>query len=1044
MALSQAALAASPQMHHEAVAVALVAICAEPSSEPALAREIDALEDELRAAPESVRASACAAWPASAHALAARLAILLAEWGLGVSHRQTAIELLRALGEPGADADPSLRAAWHLASGRAAHEGGEPARALVHFDAARRALQQAGRERTMTHVRTLIRLAHAQRGTQQVDAAAASLDEAERLLDAFAGQRRLEMADLHNARTMVAYSRLDREAVVRHARAEYELLRDLGRGDSPSALHALGNLGGILSQLERPAQAEAALREGLHIMDRHPDLAASAQVGILVNLAALELTAARYQEAVGTARRGVQTARRFFGEHGLRQVTSLVQHAKAQTRLGRYDIALSDYAEAEDILRHQPAGASRERLVWIREGQADVHGLLGDEPGLLAALEDGLRQSAGTASLRRWRGALLRNQGVYLARRQRWVEAASAFTEAARVFADHFGPRHAFTLELQAALCITQLRSGGLAEGCAALDDASSIVDSGSPRLRYAAHSALAARAQTAGSHEATQHHLLLALAAAQQMGGPHPLWEALAALAAELRRQQRNEVAVFLGKQAVQAVEALRSSVHAGAASLEGAFLADKLEVYRQLASWLATDERLSEAMEVMRLLREEEFHQFMLRGVTVQGTGTTWTPREQVLSRAWATLPPLGASMSPSDLSEWTHALRRLIESGPSGATSGAAPAASQPAPPVAATGLLRVTTISRDDGITLVLESARRREALFVAWPRAALGTDVAELLSRLESGGDALPLLQRLYVRIGSVLSERAREVSARRIELALDGALRYVPFAALHDGQAFLGAQVAFSRLSAAASTAAAARPALNGLQAFGSSLGAHGLAALPSVGAELCAIVDGPVHRGNAPPPAGCSADGRGRGSWPGRGWLDAAFTLPQLERSLAAGTAHAGGLLHLGTHFILKPGNVVRSWLQLGDGQRLHLSELGRLNFSGQALVTLASCETAVGTEQADGREVEGLSSLVLHRGAGAVLASLWRVDDRATRMLMEHFYRSLRQHPPPQALQRAQAALRAADRGAWSAPRYWAGFIVAGRSVNAMATRH
>ena len=109
-------------------------------------------------------------------------------------------------------------------------------------------------------------------------------------------------------------------------------------------------------------------------------------------------------------------------------------------------------------------------------------------------------------------------------------------------------------------------------------------------------------------------------------------------------------------------------------------------------------------------------------------------------------------------------------------------------------------------------------------------------------------------------------------------------------------------------------------------------------------------------------------------------------------RQSLAAGTAHAGGLLHLGTHFILKPGNVVRSWLQLGDGQRLHLSELGRLNFSGQALVTLASCETAVGTEQADGREVEGLSSLVLHRGAGAVLASLWRVDDRATPVSYTH----------------------------------------------------
>ena len=119
----------------------------------------------------------------------------------------------------------------------------------------------------------------------------------------------------------------------------------------------------------------------------------------------------------------------------------------------------------------------------------------------------------------------------------------------------------------------------------------------------------------------------------------------------------------------------------------------------------------------------------------------------------------------------------------------------------------------------------------------------------------------------------------------------------------------------------------------------------------------------------------------------------------------------------------------------RVGDGQRLHLADLGRLDFSGQVLVTLAACETAVGGQQADGREVDGLSSLVLRRGAGAVLASLWRVPDQATRLLMEHFYRELRRHAPERALQRAQAALRAAEGGRWAAPRHWAGFVVARR---------
>lgn len=1021
-------------------ATAVAALCAGSLPAPDAAADPDWAEDALRHARDRAHAAACGAWATSRGAHADRLALVLVETALGGPLREAALALLRALGEPAEDADASLRAAWHLAQGRVAHEAGIPPRSLAHIAEARRLLQQAGRERTLTYARTLIRLAHPLRGTQQLDAAAAALDEAEPLLAALGGGVRLELADLHNARTMVSYSRLDREAVVRHARAELDVLRTLGHGSSPAALHALGNLGGILAQLERPAEAEAALREGLRIMQIEPDAAPSAQLGILVNLAALQLTAGSWPAAAETADRGVQAARRFFGARSLRQVTNLVQRAKAQTRQGRWDAALADYALAEDIVHDQPEGASRERMVWIREGQADVYALLGDEPGLLAALQDGLTQSAGTASLRRWRGALLRNQGVYLARRQRWTEAERAFAEAAQVYAGQFGARHAFTLELHAAVCSVQLRSGGgtdgTAAGCAPIVDAPELHARSTPRLRYALHAALAQHAQTAGRHERAQHHLLQALAAAQELGGPQPLWEALHALATELRQQGRHRAAVLLGKQAVQAIETLRGRVHAAAASREGAFLTDKLEVYRRLAAWLAADGRLPEALQVMRLLREEEYDQFMLRAQAGPGAAERQllTPQEQALAARWTATPGgPGVAGSPAD---WAQALQALMADAPDAPAAGAGFRPTDAPGSLPSAGVLRVTTIDADDAVTLVLETARRRHAQRLLWPRAQRAAEVTELLARLDAGGDAMPLLRRLYQRIGPALDAHARAAGATRVELALDGALRYLPFAALHDGRAPWGQRLAFVRRPMAGATRMpAAGTAANGVQAFGLTRASGGLPALTSVGAELCAIVDGPVLHDGPQPPQGCAADGRGSGPWPGRAWLDTSFTAGQLERALGGGAAAAGGLLHLGTHFVLRPGNVARSWLLLGDGQRLHLADLGRLDFSGQVLVTLAACETAVGGQQADGREVDGLSSLVLRRGAGAVLASLWRVPDQATRLLMEHFYRELRRHAPERALQRAQAALRAAEGGRWAAPRHWAGFVVARR---------
>jgi CHAT domain-containing protein len=60
---------------------------------------------------------------------------------------------------------------------------------------------------------------------------------------------------------------------------------------------------------------------------------------------------------------------------------------------------------------------------------------------------------------------------------------------------------------------------------------------------------------------------------------------------------------------------------------------------------------------------------------------------------------------------------------------------------------------------------------------------------------------------------------------------------------------------------------------------------------------------------------------------------------------------------------------------------------------FSGVDLLTLSACNTATGGA-ANGKEVEGFGVLAQRQGAKAVVASLWPVADRSTKLLMQEFY--------------------------------------------------
>jgi CHAT domain-containing protein len=277
--------------------------------------------------------------------------------------------------------------------------------------------------------------------------------------------------------------------------------------------------------------------------------------------------------------------------------------------------------------------------------------------------------------------------------------------------------------------------------------------------------------------------------------------------------------------------------------------------------------------------------------------------------------------------------------------------------------------------------------------------------------------------------------------AKRLVLWLDGALRYLPFAALNDGHRYLVEKYtlqSYSQSDARAPGGAAALSRPLRVRGMGVTRAVGGFAALPSMADELCDVVQGPIA-GLATPGAACTGVSTGNGALPGEGFADGEFT----ERRLRSALDDARGypVLHVGTHFSLRPGNAARSFLVLGDGARLSLDSINQLSFRGIDLVTLSACQTALGGAVTDdGREIEALSTIVQRGGARQVIASLWQVEDRSTAALMRQLYEALRaaDGDAAGALQRAQLMLlqtvRSGDRP-YQHPYYWAGFVASSR---------
>lgn len=242
-------------------------------------------------------------------------------------------------------------------------------------------------------------------------------------------------------------------------------------------------------------------------------------------------------------------------------------------------------------------------------------------------------------------------------------------------------------------------------------------------------------------------------------------------------------------------------------------------------------------------------------------------------------------------------------------------------------------------------------------------------------------------QQMYQWLLASLEKDLQKLGIQNLVFLLDGGLRTIPIAALHDGKGFIlerysvGLMPSLSLTDTRYQSLKNAQVLAMGISRFTDEN------PLPAVPRELSAIV--PYL-------------------WKGKSFLNEDFTLENLK---AQRQQQPFEIVHLATHGQFNPGSPRNSYIQLWD-TKLRLDQWRELGWDNPPveLLVLSACRTAVGNEQAE----LGFAGLAVQAGVKSALASLWYVSDEGTLGLMTEFYEQLKIAPiKAEALRQAQLAM-------------------------------
>lgn len=541
-------------------------------------------------------------------------------------------------------------------------------------------------------------------------------------------------------------------------------------------------------------------------------------------------------------------------------------------------------------------------------------------------------------------------------------------------------------------------------------------------------------------------------------------------------------EAAIIFGKQTINGYQLIRRANRSFDQQSQKTYLKNKEGLYRQLARLLIEQGRFGEADQVLSMLQQQEFLDFVnkdARGVRMESSQSVYQPEEQDtvdeqgdkitnLVALTGEATQLSAVGTPSEeqqsrlravrgqLKGASDDLDRFFERLPSRFRMSRDAAKQERTSLDDARTILAsmngkaayIRVLVDDQGLELLVtrpgaptvrlsyvpKAEMMRGAGFSAWLNTHINDFNTAILKREDVSTRARELYAVLFCK--GQLATYLQGSGVDTLIWRMTGSMRSLPLAALHDGQKYLIEKYALLNLTAGSSTKNLTHVPKRNWRALGAgvsqarTIGTTQFDALPGAKSEMAAVIHDP-------------ADGFHGGVLPGRVLFNDKFTQSALLSQLRPQKVGDGApyqLVHISSHF--EAGvNSTQSFLLTGDKKPLTLADLQTLGsknplFPGVELVTLSACNTAKSVGSNGGQGADSLAALAELNGAKAVLATLWPVADKQTARIMADFYQLHKDNPKQTklwALHQAQLKMLHSS-GSSAQPYFWAPFVLMG----------
>ena len=518
------------------------------------------------------------------------------------------------------------------------------------------------------------------------------------------------------------------------------------------------------------------------------------------------------------------------------------------------------------------------------------------------------------------------------------------------------------------------------------------------------------------------------------------PNYYTRAAIARLYRDQGLPNVSVSYYKQAINQIEQVRGNVRNLSSGLEESFFQafvsiDGLriaDIYRELADVLLSQRRIGEAQQVLELLKLEELREFQGAERSGASSNLALNPAEREIVQEYGSLIAFGQEVLACQQSrcdqlsnlldrrdilttEFNRTLQTFEVDIQARLSVDRAALDTQDFRRAAADiveaqpNSLLVYPLILEDKLWLLwaAEGGVLKSVEVTAVGQQELSETIVEFRQLIETPrsdiNEVKAVGKQLYDWLIGPIESELEANDIENLVFALDRTTRYLPMGALYDGSQYLVENYTTSTILSAGETDMEDRlvPGTdqNSVLALGLSDSVEGYNALPNVPAELDSIV---VESGNADDTTGV---------YQGDLFLNQAFDRRTLRDNLAYHT-----IAHIATHAEFVPGSHEDSYLLLGNGNPLKISDIQALqDLNNIHLVVLSACETALSGPDQDGVEISGVAHQFLSGGAKSVVASLWKVNDASTSLQMQLFYQQLANSTAASPITKAEALRQA-----------------------------